>query len=104
MNPDPEHQKRLKKAAEMMVENQLKMIRMIMIKAAMGIIEGSMEAIEEAEQKPAKKPWVSLTEDEVLEEEEFIAHKHGHPVNHETAILMEFVGRLDAKLKEKNHG
>ena len=64
MNPDPEHQRRLKKAAEMMVEKQVNMIKQIMIKSAMGIIEGGMEAVQEAKQKPAKREWVGLTDEE----------------------------------------
>ena len=89
MNPDPEHQKRLKKAAEMMVENQVKMIRMIMVKAAMGIIEGGMEAVQEAEKKPTKREWVGLTDEEV----EQIADSEWEEA---------FVRLIEAKLKEKN--
>ena len=46
--------------------------------------------------------WVGLTDEEVLEEEEFINHRYGKPINHSTAILMDFVKQVEAKLKEKN--
>lgn len=90
MNPDPEHQRRLKKAAEMMVENQVKMIRMIMVKAAMGIIEGGMEAVQEAEQKPAKREWVGLTD-----EERYLGDARSEQE-------IEYARAIEAKLKEKN--
>jgi hypothetical protein len=49
-----------------------------------------------------KPEWVGLTDEEVLEEEEFINHRYGKPINHSTAILMDFVKQVEAKLKEKN--
>jgi hypothetical protein len=49
-----------------------------------------------------KREWVGLTDEEVLEEEEFINHRYGKPINHSTAILMDFVKQVEAKLKEKN--
>lgn len=99
MNPDPEHQRRLKKAAEMMVENQVKMIRMIMVKAAMGIIEGGMEAVQEAEQKPTKREWVGLTEDEVDD----IWNKYCDEMGEASINDAEDIAKaIEAKLKEKN--
>jgi hypothetical protein len=50
----------------------------------------------------APREWVGLTDEEVLEEEEFINHRYGKPINHSTAILMDFVKQVEAKLKEKN--
>ena len=102
MNPDPEHQKRLKKAAEMMVENQLKMIRMIMIKAAMGIIEGSMEAIEEAEQKPAKKPWNTISDEAIWLEYQRLWPFQPCDEPKLAAEILKFARALETKFKEKN--
>jgi hypothetical protein len=51
---------------------------------------------------PPQRQWVGLTDEEVLEEEEFINHRYGKPINHSTAILMDFVKQVEAKLKEKN--
>jgi len=48
------------------------------------------------------KPWVGLTDTEVLEEEEFINYRYGKPINHSTAILMDFVRQVEIKLKGKN--
>jgi hypothetical protein len=51
-----------------------------------------------------QQKWVGLTEEEVLEEEEFINHRYGKNINHTTAILLDFVRQIEAKLKEKNGG
>jgi len=51
-----------------------------------------------------ERPWVGLTEEEVLEEEEFINHRYGKHINETTAILLDFVRQIEAKLKEKNGG
>lgn len=90
MNPDPEHQRRLKKAAEMLVEKQVNMIKQIMIKSAMGVIEGGMEAVQEAK----KREWVGLTDEEMHE-------CWGDPL---TPLGMKHARLIEAKLKEKNHG
>jgi hypothetical protein len=50
----------------------------------------------------AQRQWVSLTDEEVLEEEEFINHRYGKPINHTTAILMDFVKQIEDKLRSKN--
>jgi len=51
-----------------------------------------------------QRPWVGLTVEEVLEEEEFINHRYGKHINQTTAILLDFVRQLETKLKEKNGG
>jgi hypothetical protein len=51
-----------------------------------------------------ERQWVGLTEEEVLEEEEFINHRYGKHINETTAILLDFVRQIEAKLKEKNGG
>lgn len=96
MNPDPEHQRRLKKAAEMLVEKQVNMIKQIMIKSAMGVIEGGMEAVQEAK----KREWVGLTDEEyttLMQQADHDAAKTG-------SVFQNLRYAIEAKLKEKNHG
>lgn len=99
MNPDPEHQRRLKKAAEMLVEKQVNMIKQIMIKSAMGVIEGGMEAVQEAK----KREWVGLTDEDIMSVEvlryHFAMNGGNGPVSKKGRTIIEAV---EAKLKEKN--
>ena len=60
------------------------------------------EAFGDANPPVTPRGWVGLTEEEVLEEEEFINHRYGKPINHTTAILMDFVKQIQDKLRSKN--
>jgi hypothetical protein len=60
------------------------------------------EAWGDANPPVTPREWVGLTEEEVLEEEEFINHRYGKPINHTTAILMDFVKQIEDKLRGKN--